>query len=127
MHPHVPPNLPDRPLASSPACDAAQLRGIAALRESVHRAQRAFLVVNGVPFIIGSALSCFTDVPAVQVSGKLTLGIVWGILQCALFVATAWWFENRSTRSSDSLEQALPSSAAHTGMSVAASVNRSGW
>ncbi|MEU5060152.1 MULTISPECIES: hypothetical protein [unclassified Streptomyces] len=40
----------------------------------------------------------FTDIPAVPVHGHLTLGLVWGILQCVLFVATAWWHETRSTR-----------------------------
>ena len=77
------------------------------LRETAHRAQRNFLVVNGIPFAVGITLSCFTDVPAVEVYGKLTLGLVWGVLQCALFVATAWLYEMRSTRSADPLEQTL--------------------
>ncbi|MES5823734.1 hypothetical protein [Streptomyces sp. RG80] len=63
--------------------------------------------MNGIPFAVGITLSCFTDVPAVEVYGKLTLGLVWGVLQCALFVATAWLYEMRSTRSADRLEQTL--------------------
>ncbi|MET7784414.1 MULTISPECIES: DUF485 domain-containing protein [Streptomyces] len=95
------------------------------LRETAHRAQRAFLVVNAVPFVAGIMLSCFTDIPAVAVYGKLTLGLVWGTLQCVLFVATAWWYENRSTRSSDPLEQSLTSDVLHTEMPGAAPDTRS--
>ncbi|MEV6013512.1 hypothetical protein AB0M29_43035 [Streptomyces sp. NPDC051976] len=79
------------------------------LLETAHRAQRAFLVVNGVPLAVGSLLSCFTDVPAVPVHGELTLGLVWGFLQSGLFVTTAWLYEHRSRRSSDPIEQSLTS------------------
>ncbi|MFD0440950.1 hypothetical protein [Streptomyces chartreusis] len=95
------------------------------LRETDHRAQRSFLVVNGVPFAIGAVLSCFTDVPGVAVHGDLTLGLIWGILQCALFVASAWWFEVRSTRTSDPIERSLASDAPRTGGAQPASVNGS--
>ncbi|MER7690446.1 DUF485 domain-containing protein [Streptomyces sp. NPDC097610] len=95
------------------------------LRETTHRAQRAFLFVNAVPFVVGIVLSCFTDIPAVAVYGELTLGLVWGTLQCVLFVATAWWYENRSARSSDPLEQSLTSDVLHTEMSGAAPANGS--
>ena len=44
---------------------------------------------------------------AVSVHGHLTLGLVWGILQCGLFVASAWWYETQSTRSGDPLEESL--------------------
>ncbi|MFF7476731.1 DUF485 domain-containing protein [Streptomyces sp. NPDC008092] len=77
------------------------------LRKAVHRTQRAFVAVNLVPFAAGIVLSCFTDVPAVAVFGKLTLGLVWGVLQCVLFVATAWWYESRSTRLFDPVEESL--------------------
>ncbi|MFI8537562.1 DUF485 domain-containing protein [Streptomyces aquilus] len=100
------------------------------LRETAHRAQRAFLFVNGIPFAVGITLSCFTDVPGVQVYGELTLGLVWGVLQCALFIATAWLYEMRSTRSADPLEQALTSDVFHTDVSdvsAVASVNGSRW
>ncbi|MFJ9712879.1 DUF485 domain-containing protein [Streptomyces sp. NPDC101234] len=95
------------------------------LRETAHRAQRSFLLVNTVPFAVGITLSCFTDIPAVAVYGKVTLGLVWGILQCALFVATAWLYESRSARSVDPLEQSLLADALHIGMSGAAPANRS--
>ncbi|MET7655544.1 MULTISPECIES: hypothetical protein [unclassified Streptomyces] len=95
------------------------------LRESAHRAQRAFLVVNAVPFTVGTVLSCFTGVPAVPVYGEFTLGMVWGIAQCGLFVATAWLYESRSTRSSDPIEQSLTSCPVHTEASGAAAVNGS--
>lgn len=77
------------------------------------------------PFTIGSLLSCFTDVPAVPVHGELTLGMVWGLLQCPLFVATAWLYEHRSRRSSDPIERSLTSRVLHTEMSDAAPVNGS--
>ncbi|WP_405864014.1 MULTISPECIES: DUF485 domain-containing protein [unclassified Streptomyces] len=93
------------------------------LRETERRTQRAFLVVNAVPFTVGSVLSCFTDVPAVRVYGELTLGLVWGILQCGLFVATAWLYESRSTRSSDPIEQSLTSDVHHDETSGVATVN----
>ncbi|MCZ0985964.1 DUF485 domain-containing protein [Streptomyces diastatochromogenes] len=97
------------------------------LRETAHSAQRTFLVVNAVPFSVGIALSCFTDVPAATVSGNLTLGMVWGILQCALFVASAWLYEMRSTRSSDPVELSLESDAPHTDASGAAAAHRTRW
>ncbi|NEB04208.1 DUF485 domain-containing protein [Streptomyces sp. SID13726] len=97
------------------------------LRETAHRAQRDFVVVNGIPFAVGITLSCFTDVPAVQVYGELTLGLVWGVLQCALFIATAWLYELRSTRSADPLEQALTTDVRHTDISDGASVDGSRW
>lgn len=127
MYPHFPPTLPGRPLALHTTLDAVQLQQMDILRETAHRAQRAFLVVNGVPFLIGSVLSCFTDVPAVPVFGKFNLGMVWGIAQCALFVATAWLYEMRSTRSSDPLEQSLTSDTLRTEMSGAVPVDGSGW
>lgn len=130
MHPHFPPNPPGNPPAPLPTHNAGRSQRVSQLRETAHRAQRDFLVVNGVPFAVGITLSCFTDVPSVQVYGKLTLGLVWGVLQCALFIATAWLYERRSTRSADPLEQALTSAvppAAVSDVSGAASVNGSRW
>jgi sulfite exporter TauE/SafE len=100
VHPHFPPAPP-------PSGEALRHQLAEALGETTHRAQRAFVVVNAVPFMTGIMLSCFTDVPAVSVHGHLTLGLVWGILQCGLFVASAWWYETRSTRSGDPLEESL--------------------
>ena len=97
MHPRVPPSTL-RPDVTPP-------RRLDRFRRTAHRAQRAFLVVNGVPFALASVLSCFTNIPAVSVHGELTLGVVWGILQCVTFVTTAWLFEMRCTRSSDPIEE----------------------
>ncbi|WP_262706365.1 MULTISPECIES: hypothetical protein [Streptomyces] len=53
----------------------------------MRRAQRAFVAANAVPLVVGIALSLLTAVPAVHVYGHVTLGLVWGILQCGLFVS----------------------------------------
>jgi hypothetical protein len=127
VHSRFSPNPPGRPSAPLPSHHDGPSRHLNSLRETTHRVQRGFLVVNGIPFAVGITLSCFTDVPAVQVYGKLTLGLMWGVLQCALFIATAWLYEMRSARSVDPLEQALPSDAAPTGVSGVASVNGSRW
>lgn len=57
--------------------------------------ERTYIAVNVVPLSAGIVLSSFTDVPAVSLYGNLTLGIVWSVLQCGLFVATAWAYEIR--------------------------------
>lgn len=128
MHSHVPPTPSDRPPIPLRTHTAGRTQHISRLRETAHRAQRDFLVVNGIPFTVGITLSCFTDVPAVQVYGKLTLGLVWGVLQCVLFIATAWLYEMRSTRSADPLERALTSDVLPTdasGVSEVASADGS--
>ncbi|MEU6226697.1 DUF485 domain-containing protein [Streptomyces sp. NPDC047042] len=128
MHSHVPPSPPGRPsapLRTHPAGGRAQ--HVNRLRETAHRTQRDFLVVNGIPFTLGITLSCFTDVPAVRVYGELTMGLVWGVLQCALFIATAWLYESRSTRSADPLEEALTADVRHTDTPDGASVDGSRW
>lgn len=106
MRAHSPLTPPGRPPAPH---HTAELHRIDRLRETTHRAQRAFLLANAVPFAVGIVLSRFTDVPATAVYGDLTLGIVWGLAQCALFVATAWQYEARSTQSSDPIERSLTS------------------
>ncbi|MFE5483841.1 hypothetical protein [Streptomyces sp. NPDC056527] len=103
VSPQPPPPTPGSPL------DARQLQQSARLREHVHRAQRGFLVANGVPLAAGISLSSFTDVPAVPVFGQLTVGLLWGLLQCGLLVATAWRYETRSARTCDPLEESLTS------------------
>lgn len=107
MHPQFPTSPPGRAPTPEPSGDA--LRGSASLRDAVHRAQRSFLVVNAVPLVGGIFLSSFTDIPGEPIYGRLTLGIIWGILQCFLFVATAWVYENRSSRWCDPIEQSLNS------------------
>lgn len=125
MPSHFPPTPVGRPQAPHPTHVAARPSRLDRLRETEHRVQRAFFVANAVPFAIGITLSCFTDVPAVQVHGKLNLGIVWGLLQCALFVTTAWLYEKRSARSSDPIAESLTSGAPNAEMSDAASANGS--
>ncbi|WP_196218246.1 DUF485 domain-containing protein [Streptomyces blattellae] len=109
MHPHFPPTPPGHPAAPDIAHETVQLQRIDRFREATQRAQRAFILVNAIPFVAGVLLSSFTDVPAVHVYGQLNLGLVWGILQCGLFLVTAWLYENRSARTCDPLEQSLVS------------------
>lgn len=127
MHSLFSPNPPGRPSAPLPPHHDGPSHHLNRLRETAHRLQRDFLVVNGIPFAVGITLSCFTDVPAVQVHGKLTLGLMWGVLQCALFIASAWLYEIRSARSTDPLEQALTSDAPPTDVSDVTSANGSRW
>ncbi|MGW4565265.1 hypothetical protein ACWEN3_23510 [Streptomyces sp. NPDC004561] len=91
----------------------------------MHRAQRAFLVVNAVPLAVTIGLFNFTHMPAVHLYGRLTLGVAWSILQCGLFVATAWRHETRSERLCDPIEQSLASGMPQAGMSGASPVNQS--
>ncbi|OLO25757.1 hypothetical protein PZ61_0235545 [Streptomyces sp. MNU77] len=66
----------------------------------LHRAERLFLTVNAVPFVLTAVLS-FTDVPGARLYGPFTIGLVWGVLQGVLFVATAWMYETRWSRPTD--------------------------
>ncbi|MFE0511950.1 hypothetical protein [Streptomyces sp. NPDC058964] len=95
--------------------EAELLQRAESLRERAHQAQRALLAVNGVPFAAGIVLSSFTDVPSIPVQGRLTLGLVWGVLQIGLFVTTACLYEVRCTRSCDALEHSLASDIADAG------------
>lgn len=60
--------------------------------------RRKFLAVNAVPLGIGVALSCSTGLTAIQVYGRLTLGVVWAALQLGVFLSSVWWYESRVTR-----------------------------
>lgn len=97
MHPVFSSPSPDRPPAPDPSLDALRLRHGESLRRATRRAQRAFVAANAVPLAVGIALSLLTAVPAVHVYGHLTFGLIWGILQCGLFVATVWVYETRCT------------------------------
>ncbi|MCX4515128.1 hypothetical protein OHA27_33375 [Streptomyces sp. NBC_01619] len=125
MRSYFTPAPPGRPPTPHLSLDALQLQRSDSLREATHRAQRSFLVANAVPLAAGIALSSFTDIPAVPVYGQLTLGLVWGILQCGLFVATAWLYETRSTRLCDPVEQSLASGMPLAETSGASPVNES--
>ncbi|MGW8360909.1 DUF485 domain-containing protein [Streptomyces wedmorensis] len=76
-------------------------------RQAVHAAQRRFLAVNASAVMAAIALFPVTDVLQARVAGHLTFGVLWGFLQCLLLVASAWWYEMRSTRVCDPLEQSL--------------------
>ncbi|MEV0977294.1 hypothetical protein [Streptomyces sp. NPDC049915] len=102
--------------AGAPTTDAHLQRG-EILRRAEHRAQRVFLAVNAVPLAAGVVLSCDGALAAVPVDGRLTLGIVWGILQLSLFVASTWWYENQATRLCVPLEQSLTSGTPQPGVS----------
>ncbi|MCZ0991082.1 hypothetical protein [Streptomyces diastatochromogenes] len=93
------------------------------LSQAVHRAQRVFLAVNAVPLAVGVVLSCVAAVAAVPVYGRLTLGVVWGVLQLGVFVATAWRYEKQATLLCDPIEQSLTSGMPQAGTSGASPVD----
>lgn len=73
------------------------------------RVRRTFLVVNAAPLVVGVVLSCSTLLSGAHVYGRLTLGLVWGVLQLGVFLAAVGWFEGRSTRLCAPAEQSLKS------------------
>ncbi|MFD8952499.1 hypothetical protein ACFV0B_27000 [Streptomyces xanthophaeus] len=87
--------------------DDGQRQHTARSRELVQHSQRGVLTANGVPLAAGIYLSSFTDVPATPIYGQVTLGLLWGLLQCGLLVATAWRYETRSPRECDPHEESL--------------------
>lgn len=87
--------------------EAPQLARVEQLRQAVRRVQRTFLVVNGIPFVVGAVVFPFSKLPTLRVFGQFTLGMAWGIAQCGLFVAMAWLHETRSVRLCDPVEQSL--------------------
>lgn len=123
MHPHLPPTFPGLPPTPRHTRDAAQVQHVDSFRKRLHSAQRAFLVANAVPYSVGILLSSFTDIPGVRISGHVTLGMVWVVAQCVVFVGTAWVCEIRSARSSDPTEEPL----AATEVSGAAPVGGLRW
>lgn len=123
MHLYFAPPPPDPQPTPHHAREAQLLHRSESLRKRAHRAQRAFLAVNAVPLAAGIVLHSFTDVPAIPVYGRLTLGLLWGILQSGLFVATAWWYEARCTRSCDPIEHSLVSDILRAEQSGARPVN----
>lgn len=76
---------------------------------SGRRVRRTFLVVNAAPLVVGVALSCSTTLSGAHVYGRLTFGLVWGVLQLGVFLAAVGWYERRSTRLCDSAGQPLKS------------------
>jgi hypothetical protein len=66
--------------------------------DTTRHVRRAFLVVNAVPLAIGVVLSCSTALSGTHVYGRLTLGVVWSVLQLGVFLVSVWWHETRSER-----------------------------
>lgn len=124
MHPVFPSPSPDRPPAPDPSLDALRLRHGERFRETTRRARRAFVAANTVPLAVGIALSLLTSVPAVHVYGHITFGLVWGVLQCGLFVATVWVYEARCT-ACDPVERARTSGMPQAETSGASTVDDS--
>ncbi|MFC9399238.1 hypothetical protein ACFTWS_39960 [Streptomyces sp. NPDC057027] len=67
-------------------------------RRTLHDALRTYLVLNGTSLVIGVVMSCSTRIAEVRVNARLTLGIMWGLLQLTLFMTTTWWYERQATR-----------------------------
>ncbi|WP_406864221.1 hypothetical protein ABZO31_28795 [Streptomyces sp. HUAS MG47] len=61
------------------------------------RVRRTFLALNAVLLGVGVVLSCSTTLTGITVYGRLTLGVVWGVLQLGVFLGSVWWYEDRST------------------------------
>ena len=120
-----PPTSPDHSPTASFSLDAVKFQRTESLREAIRRTQRTFLFVNGVPLVIGITLSTFTDIPAAPVYGQLTLGIVWGILQCGLFITTAWLYENQSALWCDPIERSLTSGMPQSDASYPSPIKKS--
>ncbi|MFE4758188.1 DUF485 domain-containing protein [Streptomyces mirabilis] len=98
---------PADPLPPSfPSDDGTIPQRSADLVKAVHRAERGFVIVNGVPFVLGVA-AAFTSIFSTRVYGQFTMGLLWGFGECVLFVATALWYESRCTRSCDPIAQSI--------------------
>lgn len=93
---------------------------------SGRRVRRTFLVVNAAPLFVGVILSCSTVLSGAHVCGRLTLGLVWGVLQLGVFLAAVGWYEGRSTRLCDSAERAPRSDMSPVGPAGASFVREHG-
>ncbi|WP_418960321.1 hypothetical protein [Streptomyces tritici] len=65
------------------------------------RIRRTFLAANTVLALITLVMSCTPALAGVTVYGRLTLGLVWGLIHIAGFLAGVWWYEHRSARPDD--------------------------
>ncbi|MFC8822553.1 hypothetical protein [Streptomyces rochei] len=63
------------------------------------------------PLAIGVVLSCSTRLSGADMHGRLTLGVVWSVLQLGVFLVSVWWYERRSARLSDYVDRS-PAGAA---------------
>ncbi|MFE7581451.1 hypothetical protein ACFU5Y_07790 [Streptomyces gardneri] len=104
MHPYLPSTSPDE---QPPPWSAAEAQHRDPLRRAVRRVQRTFLAVNAPPLAVAVLLFPSTGIPSVRVAGHLTIGLAWGILQCGLLVASAYWYERTFARTCDPLVTSL--------------------
>ncbi|MEU6165925.1 hypothetical protein [Streptomyces tanashiensis] len=112
------PTPPGRPPASP---------GVASPDGTGRSVRRAFLVVNAAPLALGVMLSCAPAIAGVTVYGQLTLGVVWVSLQLGLFLASTWWYEHRSTRLRDGVDEDAVAGLPPAGTTGAPSSRQPGW
>ncbi|SEB82743.1 hypothetical protein SAMN05428939_0830 [Streptomyces sp. TLI_105] len=91
------------------------------------RVRRVFLVVNAAPLALGVVLSCAPVIAGVTVYGRLTLGVAWVTLQLGLFLLSTWWYEDRSTRLCDGVEEGVADRLPSAGTAGAPFSRQSGW
>ncbi|MFB7715399.1 hypothetical protein [Streptomyces sp. NPDC056105] len=72
-------------------------------------------------------LSCAPVIAGVTVYGQLTLGVVWVSLQLCLFLTSTWWYEYRSTRLRDDVDEDTAASLPSAGTTGAPSSRQPGW
>jgi hypothetical protein len=78
------------------------------LRRLVARARRRFVVANGAVFLLALLLDCSADdLPTRRIVGRVTLGMVLGLVQAALLLATAWRHDRLSARHCDMRAEVL--------------------
>ncbi|GHB32562.1 hypothetical protein GCM10010377_23710 [Streptomyces viridiviolaceus] len=96
--------MPFSPVSGPPGRPPTRRPGDDPGRAAQH-VRRRFLVVNAVPLAIGVVLSCSTALCGATVYGRLTLGVVWGVLQLGVLLGSVWWYEARSARLCDPVER----------------------
>ncbi|MFD7966690.1 hypothetical protein ACFV5J_38495 [Streptomyces zaomyceticus] len=72
-------------------------------------------------------LSCAPVIAGVTVYGQLTLGVIWVSLQLGLFLASTWWYEDRSTRLCDGEDEGTAAGPPSAGTTGAPSSRQPGW
>ncbi|NBE50176.1 hypothetical protein [Streptomyces boluensis] len=82
--------------------------------------------MNGAPLAVGIVLSCSTEATGVDVVGRLTLGVVWGVLQLGVFLASVWWYEDRCARVRHHVELS-PAPLGPAGAADAPPMREAGW
>lgn len=99
------PHHPARPFGASPADRRPEAAGDTQLRElarDVARSRRRFAAVNGTWFALALLLDCTAGgLLAHPVLGRVSLGMVVGVVQGALLLTTALWYDRLSARRFD--------------------------